>query len=143
MIRYKVKVEILKIDEKGEQTWDVIREDFQDKDAFKARCKAIERLKSLLDFFLVELSDEINFSSLEEGRKEELKNVNFIFPELLYIDNDGWPNEIYGRTLEVVDGLNQEVIYYRMNHSLKKAKRINSLGDIVDVLEADIKFLLH
>lgn len=142
MVKYTVKVEILKVDGNGEKTWEIIEDYFEEKNPIDARNKAIERLKDLFEFFLVELSDKISFNTVEEALERGLKDYNWILPQLHFIDEDDWPSEIYGNTDEIIDGLADEAMFYYINnYPLKMVNRIDSLGYTVQVLESNIEFL--
>ena len=58
MVKYLVVVEILKVDENGDKSWDIIKHEFENESPIKARNNAIKKLNCLNKFVLILLKKQ-------------------------------------------------------------------------------------
>jgi len=144
MIQYISKVEILKIDENGKENWETIEHVFEDKNMIIARNKAIEDLKCLIALFGDLSYVEIRPYHVFAAVGNEYTYSNMFIPELTFISEDGWQTSLYGDNDTVIEGLEDEGIYYYQDSSPHKmTKVIGASGFAIDVLESNLNFLLN
>ena len=146
MVKYIVRVDILKFDEEnGFQDIGNFEDVFKDSNPIAARNNAIERMKSLEIFLFDEISETITFSTTEEAIIKRNNGEEFnICCMKLFVQTEDWPLQISGCLEESLEGLQDEALhYYGISHSETLIEIVDDDGYVVEIIESNHEYLLN
>lgn len=144
MEKYIVKVTVLNSNEKGEIETKNIECNFEESTSIESRNKAIEKAKSFISLFEIEMPDEQLFSSFEEALVNEFRNFNAYSIKIVLSDDYGEELQIYGDTELMIEALEIEADSYNENNDFQDLTEVEDAnGNFVKVLESNIEFFLN
>ena len=143
-VKYVVRVNIQKFDEKGKMNSENFEYIFKEKKPLEARNKAIEKTKDLRTLFEDEMPEESHFSSFSEAELKEFKNYNSYSLELVFLSEENeWDNIIYGEEENKTESLLIEANYYMDNCDNCEFVEVEGEdGEFVYIMESHSQFLL-
>lgn len=116
MKHYKVTVNILTADEKGEKTSKDFEYTFQNEKPLIARNKAIAKIQELEEEFMYgkEQYDSFIMAQLKDFKSFKAYSIN-----LYFVDNNGWESCLYGEDEEeTIQALQSEVYHYAEENNI-------------------------
>jgi hypothetical protein len=141
MEKYIVRVYILKSNKNGKMDSQDFEYSFQDPKLIIARNNAIAKVKELEYSFSNESTIKNKFSSPLEAQMKDFKNFNAYSIELSFVPEKDFEYQIYGEEELTIESLEVEARYYDGNNqSICEIEDLN--GEIVEVLQSDLEFLL-
>lgn len=144
MNKYVVDVLISKFDENSKSNGESIEYTFDSGNLIEDRKNAIKKAKELIISFDKKLIDGKPFSSFEEAQCLGFKNFN-CYSISIYLKNEDGESPIYGTgDDEQYDWLEYEANIFREEYPNMEFVQIeNPAGDLIDVIETDLYFLLY
>ena len=142
MESYLVRVNVMIADKDGNrkhQDWEYKFDD-SSKGIYDLRSEAIEKGRSLIDFFENGLPSDSQFSSQKEAEFKKYKGFQAYSMEIVFMNEDGDEDILVGE--ECLDYLEVEAQYYRRNSINVAFTNIENDGRTSEVLEKDLGFLM-
>ncbi|MDA9343562.1 hypothetical protein N9R06_00510 [Algibacter sp.] len=141
-MKYKVTVNILTSDKEGNFKSKDYDYNFKDENIFKARKKAIAKVKELENEFA--FGDE-NYDSPLVAQLKNFKDFKAYSINLLFLPENGYGGCLYGEgTEETIETLQSEVYHYAEQDDIPQTEIEYQDGewDCVHVIEEDLDFIL-